>query len=258
MAHDASQHPSHAPRHRISSYWERTQWPLQCLYFLMPLLVAYEVGTLVFAQNAAGTLPRIRAEVLLNTVFEQLGVTSFYLPPLIVVAVLLTWHLIRRDAWGLEWPLYGFMLVESVVLALPLLVFSAVLFREPVAQAATLWSTELGKNLLLSLGAGLYEELVFRLILIALLHMLLVDLLALPAHWGAALAVLLSATAFGLYHFDHFDLLQWDLKQWRLMLFYTGAGVYFAAVYVLRGFGIVAACHAIYDVVVVTATHLHT
>ncbi len=247
-----------APRHGITSYWERTQWPLQSLCFLLPLLIIYEVGTLIFA-STAGALPMIRAESLLYTAFGALGVTSFYLPPLIVVIVLLVWHLARRDPWGLEPGLYVLMAVESILLALPLLVFSAVLFREPVMQAGL---NELpgpwAAKLLLSIGAGLYEELVFRLILIALLHLFLVDLLALPAHWGAALAVLLSAAAFGLYHFEEINVLNWTSQEWRRMVFYMGAGVYFAAVYVLRGFGIVAACHAIYDIVVVTAPYLQS
>ena len=102
-------------------------------------------------------------------------------------------------------------------------------------------------DVLLSMGAGIYEELLFRLIGIAMLHMILVDLLALPEHWGAIGAVIGSAIGFAMYHFPSFT----DVRL-GLGLFYTVAGVYFALIYVTRGFGIVVGTHALYDVLVVT------
>jgi hypothetical protein len=37
---------------------------------------------------------------------------------------------------------------------------------------------------------------------------------------------------------------------WRLLAFYCAAGLYFATLFVTRGFGIVVAVHALYDIVV--------
>jgi len=112
------------------------------------------------------------------------------------------------------------------------------------------WSSQL----LLSLGAGIYEELVFRLMGIALLSLLLEDLLALPRAWASLIAVTASSLAFAWYHF-------WGTGvavRPGLFAFYTLAGVYFAGVYVLRGFGIVVAVHAFYDVLIVSAPLLAT
>ena len=100
--------------------------------------------------------------------------------------------------------------------------------------------------LIFSIGAGIYEELLFRLIGIAVLHMILVDVLVFNEKLGAVAAIALSAMAFALYHFSEDNPFTWSK-----CLFYSGAGVYFAAVYVLRGFGIVAGTHAVYDVIVV-------
>jgi hypothetical protein len=251
----APRSPKPAPP-RLTTYWERTHEPLQCLWFLLPLLLAYEAG-MFYVARIAGSAPAIRAEVLLHRAFEAMGVTGILLPPLIVVAVLIAWHLVKRDRFSFEWPLYGLMLLESVVLAVPLLVFSAVLFREPMM--AVLQAGGLGHNLLedllLSVGAGIYEELLFRLIAIALLHLLLADLLALPEHVSAGGAVLVSAVAFALYHFRFTDEDPFHLGRF---VFYTTAGIYFAGVYVLRGFGIVVATHAVFDIIVVTARYVQT
>ena len=247
--------PPPAGEPALTSYWDRTQWPLQALYFLLPLLVVYEAGTLWYQRS--GALIQIKAESLLGHFFRVFGVTSVYLPGLIVIAVLLGWHSVRRDPWRPEGRLYVVMWIEAALYALPLLVFSAVLFREPVVPGMPLaWlAADTGGisgrgwlgDVLLSMGAGIYEELLFRLIGIALLHMIFVDLLALPAPWGAALAVMGSALAFAVYHFPSLGAIRLSLA-----LFYFAAGVYFAVIYVARGFGIVVGTHAIYDVLVVT------
>lgn len=210
----------------------------------------------------------ISARRLLHTFFELFGVTGIYLPGLAVVVVLVCWHAARRDPWKPEPKLYALMGLESLLLALPLFIFMVALFREAPPQQsamaagelarlswgeATLNSSSMGNiakdwraGLVFSIGAGIYEELLFRLIAIALLHMLLVDVLAIPEQYGAIAAVTLSAVAFAMYHFSEanpFD--------WARFAFYTAAGLYFAAVYMLRGFGIVAAVHALYDVMLI-------
>ncbi len=237
--------------------------------FMLPMLVLYELGTLIYATDVAQGVTRyIYARSLLRDFFELFGVTGYYLPGLIIVVVLLTWHLIRRDPWRLEPGLYVWMWLEAAVLAVPLFVYAVVLFRQPASQElqSLVWQAgplplataqETARDswqamMVFSIGAGIYEELLFRLIGIALLHMVLVDVLALPEKAGAVGAVALSALAFSLYHFS--DSNPFTLNK---CLFYTGAGVYFAAVYVLRGFGIVAGTHAVYDVIVVTLQSLY-
>ncbi|MEO0586442.1 MAG: CPBP family intramembrane glutamic endopeptidase [Planctomycetota bacterium] len=268
-----SQSPARQTDHATSPlYWDATRGPLQSLVFLLPVLIAYEGGTLAY-RAAVGELPVIKAQSWLAWVFEFFGASTgggasggasggalvaWLLPPVVIVVVLLSMHFAEGGKAKVRPRLWVGMWAESLVLAAPLLVFSAVMFRASGAEAVlqgTVGSGGVGSgaqwgwmgDLLLSLGAGLYEELVFRLIAIAAVHAVLVNALRLDAAWGAAGAIALSAVAFGLYHFDGaspFD--------WGLFTFYVVAGVYLAGVYLLRGFGIAVACHAVYDVVVVT------
>jgi membrane protease YdiL (CAAX protease family) len=266
-----------SPRHQVTSYWERTQWPLQSLYFLLPLLIAYEVGAVMFAPEGNERLPHIYAERMLGQFFELLGVTGYYLPGIATVVVLLCLHLARRDPWAPELPLYPAMAVESLLLAAPLFVFSIMITTAPppptpeVVQAGAGMLGRGGFPLLaggagldgvgswregvvFAIGAGIYEELVFRMIVIAAVHLILHDFLALPTTWSAAGAIALSAILFAVYHpFASLLPWQWETGDWGRFTFYTLAGLYFAAIYVYRGFGIVAATHALYDVMVITA-----
>jgi hypothetical protein len=241
----------------FGSYFERSQRPLQALLFLLPMIGLYEVGILLYAPNAGGVPTRdIYARSLMRDFFEVFGVAAYYLPALIVVVVLLSWHVTRRDPWKVEPKLYSMMLVESFVLAVPLFVFALVMARQinavivPLqmlsAPAATAVDVGWQAQLVFSIGAGIYEELLFRLIAIALLHLLLVDMLALPEHIGALGAIGGSAIAFALYHFSSENPFELGLA-----IYYTLAGIYFAGIFVIRGFGIVAATHALFDVLIV-------
>ncbi|MCC6680818.1 MAG: CPBP family intramembrane metalloprotease [Phycisphaeraceae bacterium] len=249
-------------RNPLTTYWQRSQRPLQALFFLLPLIICYEVASVLTAVPGEPRLPKIVAESLLGDFFLQFGVTGTYLPPIIVMVVLIAMHFTHRDHIVFEPKLYGFMAVESVAMAIPLFVFMLVLFRDPALQQAasqfTASATDAASStsggggrpwytgLVHALGAGIYEEMLFRLIAISMLHLLLVDVLAIPEHIGATTAVILSALAFALYHFP--SLHEIDVSRF---LFYSIAGIYFAAVYVLRGYGIVAATHAAYDVLVI-------
>ena len=232
--------PGHAP----AGYFERSQRPLQALIFLAPLVVLYEVGTPLFAPD------QIAARSLLQHFFETFGVVSYHLPWIAVIVVLLSLHVARRDKWDFEPRLYAVMWIEATLLAVPLFVFMLVLFRQPTFDTP-LYSVMLSgtvahdwkEGLIHSLGAGLYEELVFRLIVIAVVHSIIVDVFALPYSVGAAVSIVVSATLFSWYHFAGSQAFQMDLA-----LYYAGSGVYLAGIYVIRGFGIVAALHAMYDV----------
>ncbi len=195
---------------------------------------------------------------------DLFGVTGRHLPALVVAAVLLGMHLVRRrdpatpDPWRPEPKLYLAMALEAVVLALPLFVLTSALFREPNAAAAgtldpagLLSATSADTfeqwkaSLVISIGAGVYEELAFRLIAIAVIGIATKEILALPEEVCVGAAVVLSSVGFALIHFGQG--IPFDAGRF---LFYFVTGVYFAAVYLGRGFGLVVATHTLYDVLV--------
>jgi len=248
------------PRSRSgpTGYWERAKRPLQSLVFLLPLLIVYEIGAITLLRDAGSSgHGELVAVVMLREFFNFVGIEGLYLPGLVVVVVLLCWHIAEKDPWRLEPETYLGMLTESIVWAVPLWVLLTVLSRHaggPVeaAQASTgAGDLTLAQSLLLSLGAGIYEELVYRLIGITLVHLLLVDLLKMPKGWGAVLAVIVTSLAFGYVHFNA----QHPFELGK-MIVYTIAGAYFAVLFVMRGFGIAAGTHAVFDVIVFTSAAL--
>ncbi|GAC1688707.1 MAG: hypothetical protein NVS9B3_07290 [Gemmatimonadaceae bacterium] len=103
---------------------------------------------------------------------------------------------------------------------------------------------------MVSLGAGLYEELLVRVLLVGLLAAGGRLLLFLQPRAAGIVAVLLSAVIFSAFHYigPYGDRYTAESFAFRVI-----AGLFFSALYVMRGFGITAWTHALYDVFVLAA-----
>lgn len=219
--------------------------PLHVLVFLLPLMILYEVGSIAYLSQQARGADTIGARGILSSFFHNFGVASLHLPPLALAAVLLAWHLLLRDPWRIRPKVILGMGLESALWAIPLLIFGLIARAPAVATADAVRDFSWQARLTISLGAGIYEELLFRLILITAIHFLLVDLFHLADGLGFTLAAVVSALAFAFYH--NITSASGTVNL-RLLIFLTAAGLYFAAVFITRGFGIVVAAHALYDV----------
>lgn len=223
------------------------------LVFLLPLLIAYEVGSIVYLAGH-GAEAALGARRVFSGFFELFGVAGLHAPPVILVVVLLVHHLMLRDpAQVRPWVLAG-MGLESCVWAVPLLVFSLALAGRAPAVALGWGGLEPGAwapRLTVAIGAGIYEELIFRLMLMTAAHFVLVDMLRVKDRAAQVAAVVLSAGGFVALHVV-FPPMGVAMTA-RTAVFFTVAGVYFAGLYLTRGFGIVVAAHALYDTVVLLA-----
>jgi membrane protease YdiL (CAAX protease family) len=273
------------------SYLERTSRPIYAIFFLLPFVAFYELGTIFINTNVLRHYwqGRVVAFAWLQRSLEYLGLGSklaWVATPLAVGIILLALHIASRKPWWFRPRDVGPMLVECILLAVPLIVLSlflsspvgveqgldpsADLLQEQTASAgrspaavsvlANSGNTQseggpavkLLADIVTGIGAGIYEELVFRLILICLLMLAFQDVLRLSQRNAAILAVLVSAALFSAYH--HIDFISGRLYQtvpfhWTEFVFRTIAGVYFAGLFAVRGFAITAGTHAFYDVI---------
>jgi len=213
-------------------------WP--SLLFLSPFLVFYTAGLIwVRPDLAAGV------DLLLRRVLFLAGPAGVLAPAGLVVAVLLAWHLARRDSWRFPAALVPAMVVETALLAVPLLALHG-LFQAfaagpgPIELAvAGPARTDLVAAAMTSIGAGIYEELLFRLVLVGGLVFVAERVLRLARSGAVVAAVLVAAALFAGAHTFQAP----GSFTWPTFLFRTAAGVYLAAVFATRGFGIAAGVH---------------
>jgi hypothetical protein len=232
-------HWSGAPGNR-RGYFHRSELPLTSLLFLLPPIIIYEVAVRwVYSTE-------IIASRLLQDFFHLFGATGRSLPALAVVGILLAWHIARNDPWRIYPGTLLGMAVESLLLVIPVLAIYAACAQYVPLYATSHLSAASGSMegmMVLSLGAGIYEELIFRLIAFTLLDLLLIDLLGLSRRLSLILILIIPAVLFAMYHYlghEHF--------QWQSFAFRTAAGVYFGVIFLMRGFGITAGTHAAYDI----------
>lgn len=225
----------------LDAYLQQSQRPLVILAYLMPFVLLYEMGARFY-----------RVDVVAYRLFRELpawfGIYGRGVPAALLILTLLIWHLVIRDRWHIQIRTLLWMLLESAVLALPVLAI-AILCRRYVPAAASshqpaaaLWS--------ISLGAGVYEELMFRFYGCGLLRLIAEKSMGLKALACTIAVVLVSSVLFSLYHYlgEPFSVFTF--------VFRTVAGAYFATLFLYRGLGITAGSHAIYDLIVVTLSQL--
>lgn len=243
--------PAPRPASGIASrrYFTESQRPLVILLFLLPLILLYEVGTRWINAESGGTVEwRIVAFSLIERFFSFFGAGGRFIPALAVLATLVAWHVASRQPYKLRWSDLGWMALESTLLAVPLVVIGSALMRHlPLAAGGP---AGLASMTVASIGAGIYEEFLFRLALFALLHFLLSDLLGWSDRHAFPAIVLVGALLFSAYHY-----LGSEPFVTRVFVFRTLAGIYFGAMMTTRGFGITAGSHAAYDVLIVLLRH---
>jgi len=285
LAYSTSQLFNFAP----NSYLERTSRPVYAILFLLPFIIFYELGTFfINTSELSQSQIRVVAFVWLKDLLECLGTgprVAWIAPPFVVIVILIGLQVASGKKWTFASQDVPPMLVECILLAVPLIVFSLFLSSParqhgrssmatapsvavaaaPVSQTtqpvcapaaatgrAAPAEQSLLANIITGIGAGIYEELVFRLILICLLMMFFQDLLRLSHKSSIILSVLISAALFSAHH--HVIILKGQIGQTGTFdvmqfAFRTIAGIYFAALFAIRGFGITAGTHACYDII---------
>jgi hypothetical protein len=233
-----------------ANYVQATRHPWPCWLFVLPLLVAYETGVLCLGGEHPEAL-RNGADHWLRRGLLAMGLRWFWVPPALLLLVFGVWIWRRRqDRPGDLLGVLSGMSLESVSFALGLWALSralAPLLDQFTVAAALSTGPEAGwRQILPYVGAGIYEETLFRLGLYTILFGLFRVLDAPP--WVAGLtAALVSAVLFSAaHHLGPFG----QAYSNSVFLFRLIAGLYFAALFQWRGFGIAVGTHACYNVMV--------
>lgn len=243
-------------------YWAETKRPFSCLLFLAPLLIAYEAGVLWLGDGREELL-RNGADVWMRSWLYALGVHQSFVLPLVVLALLLLWNFYGYFNWRVRPETLGGMLAESLIYAFALVVVGQagdLICRQagvPTASIETAAVEDVSDakpssarvtvaRAVTFVGAGVYEEVLFRLLLLPVCYGWFRVLRAGPRA-SAGLAVLATSLMFALAHYVG---PAGDALVPYTFCFRAAAGVYFAALFVTRGFGITVGAHACYDLIV--------
>jgi hypothetical protein len=176
--------------------------------------------------------------------------------PFIVVGLLAGWQIVGQFRWKASATTLFGMLAESVLFGVCLVVLGQLqdlAFRPHLGRVAhgahsavPLSHPDNLPRVISYLGAGVYEEVLFRLCLIPVVYCLLRGIL-IPRKAALVLTVVATSLLFSGAHYvgpaaDQFTMFSF--------VFRATAGLFFAGLFILRGFGITVGSHAAYDLLV--------
>ncbi|HET7248567.1 MAG TPA: CPBP family intramembrane glutamic endopeptidase [Gemmatimonadales bacterium] len=234
----------------MRAYWQDSRKPRYSLLVALPLFIVYQVLEALEPATHGGAL-RNGADVILETLFSRLAGPR---GPLLLVVCLVAaglWLVIRdyrKSGRELRFPVLVLMLGEAALLALCFGIIVSAITSQLVRPTAMLQrdvsQLAVSTRLMLSLGAGLYEELLFRVLLVGSVAWAGRRLLGFRPLVAGIWAALIGAVIFSAFHYvgPYGD----QLTAYSFV-FRTIAGLAFSALFLLRGFGITAWTHALYD-----------
>ena len=233
----------------ILTYWKFTQSPLYSFIFTIPLFFIYEIGVFLTKVDDMLVL-RNGADALMRQILENFGIIGLHGIGAVFLIVFLAVFFMQRKYWrGIT--IYGnfllIMMFESLIWAIILYLLMSniyILLMNPSSQV-------LIQQVTLSVGAGIYEELFFRVLLISGLASILGFVFQWPYNYKMWVAMIISSGIFSAFHFigEYSDYFSFDIFLIRFF-----AGMALGYLYFIRGFGITAWAHSIYDLIVLTQT----
>lgn len=236
-------------QNRSRSYLKQTSGILYSYLIAIPLLLLYEL--LIWISQPPDQAVRISVDILFKTFFQFLGINAIS-ATLFVAAFIgaLVLYMKRSELPHLRSSYFLSMILESAVYAILITVIivgllDAILTMNLMQSADSLSKIQL---FALSLGAGLYEELFFRVILVGGLSFLFLNFFK-EKSTAYAISAFIAAVIFsGVHYIGQYG----DFFTLGSFLFRFLFGLALNVIYVTRGFGIAAWTHALYDIFVIS------
>lgn len=229
----------------MSQYLTVSKSPLYSFIFTLPLFLLYEVGIFLISSRDIDQL-RNGADVLMRQVLESFGIYGMYgFGGTFLIGFLIAFIRQKKNlrTSEIESRFLLIMFFESIMWATLLVIM---MIKIPTFLSLSN-EDHLIQQVVLAIGAGIYEEFVFRVLLISGLAILF----GLIFNWGefgkTFLSVIISSAIFSIFHFfgSYGDTFSFPLFFVRFF-----AGIFLAMIYIFRGFGITAYAHSIYDLFV--------
>lgn len=228
------------------AYFRQSSQLLYSYLMAVPLLLLYEV-LLRWSGPDPELAVRVSVDVWFQTLIGWTGLDVLSVTLFLVAAagLVILWR-DRTRIRAIKGRYLLWMVLESLVYAILLAFFISIVVDSILMAAAPQGVTRL-QMLALSLGAGLYEELFFRVILVSLLVWLFRNVF--KKSWMVSLvAILLAALIFSAVHYIGTFGDPWTLHSFLFRFLFAIA---LNILFLKRGFGIAAWTHALYDVMVI-------
>lgn len=239
------------------SYYSLTKTGFYSFTSSLPLLIIYQIMAFYLTRSFLNA-HRSVAETWLVGLFSLLGTIGFVLLGFIGAGLIVYFYLLKKK-YNIPVVKYFYllMLIESIVYSF---FFGAIVMRilkliQPLSVLNLGLPYSKWQSIMLSLGAGYFEELIFRVILYGgILYSVIFTAEKLKPKNQLKIFKIISMIIIGLLTSIIFSLahhITGEPFTNYAFIFRTISGIIFVILYQLRGFGIAAYTHAFYDLWIV-------
>jgi membrane protease YdiL (CAAX protease family) len=234
---------------KLRAYRKETKRPIYSAALILPFFLIYHGGILLLQATYING-----ADALIMRILGMFSVHTIFASALVLLASFIFWQIRSKASWKLQTSTLLLTYLESCffsVLLFVLLGWSSYYLASHAPAAAASGLQFRGKGHLVEMvlycGAGIYEELLFRGILLGSLILFFSKVFSLKKRGASIWGTLVASLLFSLFHYigpgsDSFAI--GSFVQRFL------AGIYFSALFVWRSFGVAAAAHSLYDILV--------
>ena len=227
----------------MGNYWRFSRSAYYSVVSALPLLVVYEILVIMTQSRYWGI--RNAADMWIRTFLMAFDLSAQHLTFVMIGIAFALIPVAKTRSHGVKLKAYFFLLMLAEAFTYSL-VLGGVL--QSILRLSGLAAGGLGngalQNFALSLGAGLFEEIIFRVILLNLIFFLL-NYIFKNKVTTAVISVLAASFLFSLSHYIGSMADSWELYSF---MFRWIAGMIFTVLYFIRGFAITAYTHALYDI----------
>ncbi|MEK7727137.1 MAG: CPBP family intramembrane glutamic endopeptidase [candidate division KSB1 bacterium] len=240
----------------VKTYHKYSRTPFFGLLIVLVLLVIYEASSAMIYYEAASMIKKNVAETMIKRVFWYFGFQYNFLNWL-AYAALLAWAFVlarKQQMLALQPVYFPYAIFESLTYALILGSMVNLMSRGALFHIKFLGQVSgdmsAATKMAQAMGAGIYEELLFRFfILTALQFLFQYTLVHTKPVVRQALELFISAGLFSAYHFLDVGGAQTMTLSAFCLRFY--AGLILGVIFLWRGLGVAAYTHAFYDLFLV-------
>jgi hypothetical protein len=229
---------------QLKSYPQTSRTISYGLISIMPLLLIYE-GIIAFLDRLSLLHTRNTAEIFLKHVVQTLGVDGRFFLLVVLGAIAMALFLRDKKKTVFDFRYFFLIFIEALFYA----TFLGMIFgrlTEYVLLSTANSSNQLWEGIALAIGAGVYEELLFRALIFHLTAYTLVRFLHTGTVPGYLISALFSALAFSWFHYIGGQPFELYSAVYRFFV-----GLFLCLLYLLRGLGVTAWTHSLYNCLIV-------
>jgi membrane protease YdiL (CAAX protease family) len=229
-----------------NDYWRISRTPAIGFLFITPIWILYELLAYQLNDSLQGDL-RTGVDLLITKlilIVKLPVILSLLIPAgLIFVVVFSSRTSLRRMNPAPHY--FVLMFLESLVYATVFGIVVGWMTSTILTLSAVQWHLPAVASIVTHLGAGIYEEILFRFLLITGIVYLMQKVVKTPRSLACSLAVLISSLVFALFHY--LTLFQEPLIPETFVFRFIG-GLVFSGLFLFRGIGITVYSHSFYNI----------